>query len=235
MTTRMMPLKSLSLQDYLNTHFLRRSELAKRLSVRSDTLSQLIASGMIPSWSYKVNQGAVYTQVFGQHEARDCHNDEYFSPSVLDWYRHHRAQFPDHKTVPPLTDQLCGQFVATFVKTAQASETFRWAFAEAMSEPGALQAMATTTWHHHRQGTYGVCVRQPSSVAAIIEKQVAVEALTRITNHGQKSRYTEQECGEWRQWAEVYDRVAMPFSPVDYAQSSRKRLIDDVLDSLPPD
>ncbi|MBN3494601.1 DUF6058 family natural product biosynthesis protein [Vibrio neptunius] len=232
-------MKSLPLQDYLNTHYLRRSELAERLSVRAEMLTQLIASGMLPSWSYKVEKGSVYTQVFGQHSAHGCVSDEYFSPCVIDWYHRHRRQFPDYENIPNLSDQLRGQFLLTFAETASANVGFRTVFAEAvfaeaMNDSDTMQTMAASTWQHHLQGTFGVCVRQPSSVVKLVEKQVAVAALTRITNNGQKNTYTEQERCDWLQWVSIYDQVAMPFSPVDYPLSSRKRLVDDVLRVLNP-
>ncbi|EPJ51124.1 MAG: hypothetical protein OFPI_18310 [Osedax symbiont Rs2] len=47
-----------------------------------------------------------------------------------------------------------------------------------------LKEEAEETWNDHLNGAYGLCVVNPSSVAAIIEKQIAVRRLASATENG---------------------------------------------------
>ena len=91
-----------------------------------------------------------------------------------------------------------------------------------------LKEKAEQTWNDHLNGAYGLCVVNPSSVAAIIEKQIAVRRLASATENGKKQKLSDKEQTEFLVAAKEFDKVAMPFSPADYPLSSRKRLLDDM-------
>jgi len=81
---------------------------------------------------------------------------------------------------------------------------------------------------HFLAGTYGVCVVHPDSAQKIAAKEIAQDCLVALTENGQKKIYRPDELPALRDAIAAYDVIAMPFSPVDYPRSSRKRLIDDV-------
>lgn len=225
-------MKEQHLQDYLNRYFISRDELERKLEVDSHELNELINCGFIPSWSYKVEDGFVRSHIFGQSLAPSCDNGEYFSPYAVDWYYYHLEHFADYKTVDGLKSKLHLHFIQAFVAEAHTSESFQVTFPELLEDFNLLQEMANNTWQHYMKGTFGVCIRKPSSIAHLIEKQVAAAALSKVTNNGKKFDYDAEELVVLHRCIREYNKVAMPFSPVDYEKSSRKRLVDNVVKKL---
>lgn len=229
---RINKLNQSELQNYLDKHFISRSQLKQILGVRNDELIELISKGMIPAWSYKIENGYSYTHVFGQSPVSKCRNGEYFSPFVIDWYNDNLTLFPDHQTTNNLEEKLRSKFIESYIAEAYTNESFKNYLKEVIDNFQTIQEYANNSWQHHLEGTYGVCVNKPSCVARIIKKQVAVVALSKITNNGVKRSYTEKELTELHKCIEEYNKVAMPFSPVDYEKSSRRRLVVSVLENL---
>ncbi|WP_346836493.1 DUF6058 family natural product biosynthesis protein [Microbulbifer sp. SAOS-129_SWC] len=218
------------LQDYLNQHYITRKELLARLDITPLELDSAIAAGMLPACSYRVQDGSVTTAVFGRHPAPDCSDGEYFTPAATTWYRNSLHLLGDSAKKESTAAQLLMQdFIDSYIKSAQTHPMFRSAFANLLTEPQALEQMATDTWGNHCQGTYGVCVIAPDSVEQIQTKQAAVQRLIDFTDDARKTSYSAAERIELRKLIQSYNTVAMPFSPADYPFSSRKRLVDDLV------
>lgn len=225
-------MKNLEQQDYLNEYFISRIELEQTLGVDNNELTELIRCGVIPSWSYKIEYGILYSHVFKFIQVSNCRDDEYFSPYVIDWYYHNLTLFPDYKATENIKKKLRSQFLDAYMEEVNANESFKKAFPEIIENPESFQRRANDTWLHHLLGTFGVCVKKPSCIRQIIKKQVAVSVLCKVTNDGERSEYTDNELIELYKWFDAYDKVAMPFSPADYDKSSRKRLVDNVKDKI---
>jgi hypothetical protein len=91
-----------------------------------------------------------------------------------------------------------------------------------------LRARVESTWEHFLLGTFGLCVADPSSEAAIARKEVLQEKLTMLSDNGAKNEFSEAEARALLELIDAYAQAAMPFSPIEYAVSSRKRLVEDL-------
>ena len=73
-----------------------------------------------------------------------------------------------------------------------------------------------------------MCVAHPDCEAAIARKEVLQEKLVALTDNGSTSSYPNDKAQQILDLIDAFAQSAMPFSPVDYALSSRKRLVDDL-------
>ncbi|MEE7560495.1 hypothetical protein HH299_12870 [Xanthomonas sp. Kuri4-2] len=76
--------------------------------------------------------------------------------------------------------------------------------------------------------------RRPDSEAAIAEKEVLQEAVIALSDDGRRTRYTPAERDVLRALVARYADACLPFSPLEYASSSRRRLVDQLGARLGP-
>lgn len=77
-------------------------------------------------------------------------------------------------------------------------------------------------------GTFGLCVADPSNGAGIVRKEMLQERLTAVTKNGSLAAPSTLSKRDLLALIDDYAGAAMPFSPAEYARSSRKRLVDDL-------
>jgi hypothetical protein len=70
--------------------------------------------------------------------------------------------------------------------------------------------------------------RLRSSAAAIAYKEILQEKLVALSENGKKLVYPVQQARAMQELIDAYAAAAMPFSPVAYPVSSRKRLVEDL-------
>jgi hypothetical protein len=83
-------------------------------------------------------------------------------------------------------------------------------------------------WEQFLHGTFGLCVTNPSSEAAIARKEVLQEKLAHLSANGAKQDFSQGEAATLLALIGEYAGAAMPFSPIEYPVSSRKRLVEDL-------
>ena len=112
-----------------------------------------------------------------------------------------------------------------------------WRLRDSFADDGSvlqsgLQARLDSMWDHFLRGTYGLCVADPRSEAAIAWKEVLQEKLVALSSNGTGTDYTEFEADAMLKLIDAYAQAAMPFSPIEYPVSSRKRLVEDLASSI---
>jgi hypothetical protein len=213
-------------QSYLDRHFVSLEQLAPAAGETPSAARDLVEAGCVPRPSYVVSgDGALATAVFGRLPGSAQLPGDYYPPAGAAWIR--RAA--------RIRAQAGGDLLEA---AAAVSHTFIARYREALREfdddtdQGDVDALAGEvegTITHWRSGTYGVCTRHPVDERAIARKQVAQLRLARLANDGHRSAFSQVEVAKLREAMAEYDAAAMPFSPANYPQSSRKRLVDDVL------
>lgn len=64
--------------------------------------------------------------------------------------------------------------------------------------------------------------------AAIARKEILQEKLMALSDNGTRERFDASERRQLLRLIGAYARASMPFSPVEYPRSRRKRLVDDL-------
>ena len=91
-----------------------------------------------------------------------------------------------------------------------------------------LRVRTDAAWEYFLNGTFGLCVACPISEAHIAYKEVLQEKLTQSSDNGRKTAFSPPQAQATRELIDAYAAASMPFSPIEYASSSRKRLVEDL-------
>lgn len=219
---------------YLGQHFVPLSALVESTGVSDSEIRALQAAGCIPGPSYRVTApDRVGSIVFGETVIPGLGpSGEYYAGSVATWVSAagKRKPWPTLATLgPKLAAEFKSELKAVLLarQAGQAGMDFLFA-APDVEHSGAMQKFLDETWRHFLAGTYGVCVREASTVAVIAEKEIRQHQLTHLTQNGAKFTYTRAEWAAVNEVMLAYEAVTMPFAPHEYPLSSRKRLVDDL-------
>lgn len=221
------------LNDYFVRHFLNAEQFAAACGISTTELAALVQERLVPAPSYVVaGSSTLSSHVFGTLPAPGAKDGEYFHRSGAVWVQ--RAQRAiEKKGYGNAHDALKKQFVANFSTALAALDANTWRLHDCFDASGApiaagLHHRIGHAWTHFLHGTFGLCVANPISEAAIAEKEVLQEKLIALSENGNKTEFTESEAPEILALIDIYAQSAMPFSPIDYPISSRKRLVEDL-------
>jgi hypothetical protein len=129
------------------------------------------------------------------------------------------------------------QFGAKFGAALAMLNQTTWRLRDSFADDGApladgLRARTDAAWTHFLNGTFGLCVANPISEAHIAYKEVLQEKLTAQSDNGTRTLFAPPEVAPLLELVDAYAAASMPFSPVEFGRSSRKRLVDDLRPKL---
>jgi len=216
----------ISLQHYLDQYFVSANELCLSAGISPERFVQGVAQNVIPKPSYRVTADAkLHSCAFGVFDDVSAREGEYFSPANAVWIR----QFEQALQRGDEPSQLFAQHYWSALAQVDAllrphSDLFA---GDGIDEQPAASRL-TALRGHFLNGVFGVCVVQPDNMLQILRKELSQDALTRLTENGQKRHYRSDERDQLLPIMAIYDQVTMPFSPPEYLRCSRKRLLDDI-------
>lgn len=205
----------MSLKSYLQQHFVDKPTFSSMVGISTARLDELIAIQAIPAATYVCDQKTVRSAAFGVMEAPESLAGEFFRPQCARWARI-AATAPHGMEREAVEAVLVGEL--------------RMALRECCAIPNEADIDAKIQCYlpHFWNGTFGLCVADPASGGGIVRKEVLQERLTALTANGSRSAPDGISSSELLGLIDDYARSAMPFSPVEYERSSRKRLVDDL-------
>lgn len=213
-----------ALDTYLARFFLNEAQLLAAASMDAAELNAMIDSALVPEPSYTVSaDGKVTSFVFGEMPAPGAQAGRYFHPSQLVWIARARAAQAHMKE----------QFTERFCTALAELNASTWRLPDSFADDGTviaegLEARTDSAWKYFLKGTFGMCVANPVSEAEIALKEVLQEKLTHLSANGSRTAFSASEAREMAALIDAYAEAAMPFSPVEYPVSSRKRLVEDL-------
>ena len=221
------------LNNYLAKHYLSEAQLTTAAAIRIDELDALIRNRLVPAPSYVItDSGKLGSFVFGEMEAPGSTPGRYFHPSQLVWIARARRVLASG-AVHDAEARLKEQFTANFAAALATLNLTTWRLRDSFEENGAPIAEGVLTrtdsaWKYFLNGTFALCVANPISEAHIAYKEVLQEKLTQQSENGSKTMFSPQQARAMHELIDAYAAAAMFFSPVEYALSSRKRLVEDL-------
>ncbi|MBA3832844.1 MAG: hypothetical protein H0X34_13310 [Chthoniobacterales bacterium] len=217
-----------ALTGYLAAYFCSLDDLAYMTESTVAQIEKLIANGFVPRCSYEITSDRqLVSFVFGSIPGASAPMGRYFALSNAVWIRRALALSKGNRL-----ETAQAQFEARFKKKYLGALRARSPRADTAETN--WQDQLGNTLKHFRAGTYGLCVRDCVSVDRIARKQTVVEQLERLTAGGTRHDFDASEAREVRLAIIEYNAIAMPFSPLDYSLSSRKRLVADLLPFVLP-
>lgn len=220
------------LDNYLAQHYLNEAQLTTAAAISFDQLDTLIRSRLVPAPSYVITDGGkVSSFVFGEMDAPGSLPGRYFHPSQSVWIA--RAGDVVAGAAPDAESSLKQRFTANFAAALATLNLTTWRLRDSFDEHGApiadgLLTRTDSAWKYFLNGTFALCVANPISEAHIAYKEVLQEKLAQQSENGSKTVFSPQQAREMHALIDAYAAAAMPFSPVEYALSSRKRLVENL-------
>jgi hypothetical protein len=221
------------LDTYLAKNYLNAEQFAATCEISTDEVAELIKGRLIPAPSYIVTESStVRSHVFGEMEALGSTPGHYFHPANVVWVDIARRIIsnPGHQSA---YEELKERFVGNFQAALAELNATTWRLRDSFDDDGSsvadgLRARTDSAWEHFLHGTFGLCVANPISEAAIARKGVLQEKLGQLNENGFKAEFSQLETQVTLDLIDAYADSAMPFSPVEYHLSSRKRLVEDL-------
>lgn len=221
------------LNNYLEKNFLNEVQLAKASAMHIDEINALIHNRLVPAPSYMVTiAGTVCSFVFGEMTAPGATPGRYFRPSQLVWIERARKAIAGGAT-ENIEAGLKAQFTLKFATALAVLNLSTLRLNDSFGDDGApiedgLRVRTDAAWEYFLNGTFALCVANPISEAHIAYKEVLQEKLTQISDNGSKTVFSPQLAQATNELIDAYAAASMPFSPVEYSSSSRKRLVEDL-------
>ena len=189
--------------------------------------------GLVPKPSYIVGTNGVFlSQAFGEMPAGDALPGEYFHPGLGSWVRLAK-EFRDTLGLPEAESAMRRRFTAEFSAALSEFNTTTYRLVDSFETNGSpidrgLRVRTDAAWGHFLGGIFGLCVADPSSARSIARKEILQEAITELTNNGERADYPSETAERVSSLLEEYASCSMPFSPPEYPRSSRKRFVEDL-------
>jgi hypothetical protein len=213
---------------YLTKHYLNTEQFAKACNITVDALNELLQARLIPAPSYIVTaHSTLKSYVFGEMAAPEATPAHYFHPDNTVWTTIAQQQIKIHG-IHAAFEALKALFMMRFQAALKECNYKIWPLKDSFNADGSpipqgLEARSQAIWEHFLYGTLGLCVAHPVSEAAIAEKEVLQEKLNALSN----TPFTAAEIPSLLALIDAFAQASMPFSPIEYSLSSRKRLVDD--------
>lgn len=203
----------MSLTTYLQTHFMTKEAFAALCDVSEERLSRLIAMGAVAEPTYICAEGSIRSAVFGTLPISDDLAGEYFRPECARWTR--------------IADRAPsgGERAAVAALLLQELEDY---MADALGNAGAAREKAESLLPYFFNGTFGLCIADPSTGAGIARKELLQERLVALVSDEHTPLNAPVDKHTLLALIDDYANASMPFSPAEYDRSSRKRLVDDL-------
>lgn len=221
------------LDRYLAHHYLNDVQLSAAAGIDIGSLDALVRDALVPAPAYVVSEhGTVCSYVFGEMDARGSVPGRYFHPAQAAWIDRARELLSSGPT-GDAPERMRNTFAANFSAALATLNLTTWRMPDCFDAQGApistgLRARTESAWRYFLNGTFCLCVANPISEAHIACKEVLQEKLTQLSQDGSRTAFSPDEARLLLALVDAYAVAAMPFSPVEYARSSRKRLVEDL-------
>lgn len=221
------------LDVYLSQYFLDTEQMAAASGLPVAALLTLVRERLVPGPSYVVANGATLkSYVFGEMAAGAAKEGSFFHPATAVWVDraiHVIAEVGREQAGTVLRARFAERMQAALAELNDSTWRLPDCFAEdGTAIPDGIAKRMQSIWAHFMHGTFGLCVANPVSEMAIAGKEVLQEKLTALSANGTRFAYTADEALAMLDLIDAFADSAMPFSPIDYPISSRKRLVDDL-------
>lgn len=217
---------------YLERYYRTADQLAAVCSISTDELAGLVNERLVPAPSYTVSNGVLVSQAFGEFKAQALRPGQYFHPSNAAWVAlacEAKRKAGAQQAHLELKQRFRGNFASALAELDKALFRLPDSFTDTGQViPHGLDARTEDAWRHFLKGVFSLCVADPSSERSIALKEVLQEALATLSENGSKADFPPAQRRHVLDLIDRYAKAAMPFSPLEYPSSSRKRLVEDL-------
>jgi hypothetical protein len=221
------------LQNYLEHHYQNLDQFAKACAISPEEINNLVSQKRIPAPSYIVlSNNKCISQAFGELACSGLKEGQYFHPGNRRWVMNAVDTINKVGSLQA-PHKIKQQFSKNFAAELKILNSEIFPLQDSFSPNGqvikdGLNARINAAWGYFLKGVFSLCVTDPSTEKSIATKEVLQEALITLTNNGSKVDFNHEDKTQLLNLIKQYEKAAMPFSPPEYPNSSRKRLVEDL-------
>jgi uncharacterized protein YgfB (UPF0149 family) len=221
------------LDIYLARHYQDAEQFAFSCGISTTKLCELIDQQLIPEPSYIVTEhSTLKSYVFGEMDASGSKPGQYFHPANRTW-----VALALTSNGLKSSNELKTRFLNNMRYELEQLNKTVFRLPDSFTDdgtpiPDGLASRTEPLWEHFLKGTFGLCIANPVTESEIARKEILQEKLSTVSENGTKSDFTESETDAVLSLIEEYTKASMPFSPIEYHRSSRKRLVEDLKNRL---
>ena len=203
----------MQLSAYLQRYFVDKPTFAILCGITMERLDELLSLDAIPAATYSCDGSSIHSAVFGAIATDESLVGDFFRPECAGWAK--------------LADQaMPGRERETVL--AELENQLRVGLSAYLNDAAVIDEWIREFIPSFLDGTFGLCLADPSKGVCIARKEFLQDRLTGLTANGSNPAPEGISSGALLQLIDDYAAAAMPFSPAEYARSSRKRLVDDL-------
>lgn len=216
-------------QAYLAEHFCTADDFAAIWGGTLGQLSEFKEAGIVPAPSYGASNGKLHSVAFGELDGRGILPGHYYRKMSADWFlRAIQLKGPIERAAQNFEREFRKGLSEELLKAHRALHPLPDAFDEDGAPiEGGLNKRIDAMLNAHRSGVFSICVARPDWVAVIVRKEILQEKLVDLTQDG-AALPKDYPLDDLANLIDAYEKVSMPFTPLEYPISSRKRLVDDL-------
>jgi hypothetical protein len=219
--------------NYLKKHYLHAAALSERCGINAEELIELIDAHLVPESSYVVTEsGNFFSKAFGDLDGHGVTPGHYFHADMVAWVNlavSLKAEFG----IEAAAVEIEKRFKRNYSEALRKLDRSVFRLEDSFDKGGhaisnGLEQRSAHAWNYFLSGVLGICVARPSDEESIARKDVIQEALTVLSDNGQKHTYERAVKDRVLALMSMYEQACMPFAPIEYPLSSRKRLVNDL-------
>lgn len=197
-------------QAYIDTHYLTGIELARRAGITEQRLLQLVDAKCIPPHSYEVRKDIAVISAFGEYELT-AQPELYYHPDLVTWIADANELAKSH----PLAEvaQLVRENMTNEIEVALNGRPVPWS--DGMEH----------AWDYLMDGSFSLCLKNINA-SDLIEKEVARARVKSVFESNPDTKLNPEDREELKDAVLRYEEVALPFSPHELPESSRRLEIE---------
>mgnify|MGYP006197820997 CR=1 FL=1 len=152
----------MSLKTYLQKHFVDKPTFVSLLGITVERLDQLIAAKAVPQPTYVCDGNTIHSAVFGVIETEESIYGDYFRPECSRWVK--------------IADQAAPGQERDAVFSVLSHE-LELGLQDYFKEPEIIEKKIQDFLPYFLNGTFGLCIADPSSGTSIARKEVLQDTM----------------------------------------------------------
>ncbi|MEM7561526.1 MAG: DUF6058 family natural product biosynthesis protein [Pseudomonadota bacterium] len=201
-------------QKYLaDENYLTEKELADKTGTTAENILNMEELQCIPAATYVVTGQMIVTSSFGEYQL-PIESERYYHPSVVSWVSE-ALEFADKYDLGEVAKMVRENFDNRF-SAALDGESPPW-------PDGADYA-----WNYITDGTWGLCLKSVD-MDHILTKEYARAAIRELMVPETSENLTSEERNRLIESIKSYRKVALPFAPHEFPESSTEREVNPAI------
>ncbi|UII76229.1 DUF6058 family natural product biosynthesis protein [Flagellimonas sp. HMM57] len=209
---------------YITENYIDSEELCEITKISESKLSELIAKGLMPNFSYQIQSRYTITSPLGDKEAIIT-TKRYFPKNIISIIEENL----NLENGNSFKEKVKKEFIETFINHTDNP----FAYENIILNNGKidfekLEKAFEIEWEHYLNGIYGICTLNATG-AEIAKKEIAVKKIISFIEENSEIELSDEKKKKLIELNSQYNEVSNLFSPYQRENSSRGKYLDKML------